>query len=134
MEFFQGWADDIRFAEKKIWVEDAARGERGINAVRGLDEDGERGHADKGKVFELSYDKLIVAVGCYSQTFGTKGVRENALFLKDVIDARKIRKRILECELGLMGRVYVLHGSADVEQALKRLRCRRAQRSCGRRF
>jgi NADH dehydrogenase FAD-containing subunit len=51
----------------------------------------------KGKVFEVDYDKLVVAVGCYSQTFGTKGVRENALFLKDVGDARKIRKRILDC-------------------------------------
>jgi NADH dehydrogenase FAD-containing subunit len=48
-------------------------------------------------MFELNYDKLVVAVGCYSHTFGTPGVRENALFLKDVVDARKIRKRILEC-------------------------------------
>lgn len=52
----------------------------------------------KGKVFEVGYDKLVVSVGCYSQTFGIEGVRENALFLKDVGDARKIRKRILECE------------------------------------
>ena len=41
---------------------------------------------------------MVVSVGCYSQTFGIEGVRENALFLKDVGDARKIRKRILECE------------------------------------
>jgi NADH dehydrogenase FAD-containing subunit len=41
---------------------------------------------------------LVVAVGCYSQTFGTPGVRENALFLKDVGDARRIRKRILDCK------------------------------------
>lgn len=46
----------------------------------------------------MGYDKLVVSVGCYSQTFGIEGVRENALFLKDVGDARKIRKRILECE------------------------------------
>lgn len=52
----------------------------------------------KGKVFELGYDKLVIAVGCYSQTFKTPGVRENAFFLKDVGDARKIRKRILECK------------------------------------
>lgn len=55
----------------------------------------------KGEVFGLGYDKLVVAVGCYSQTFGTKGVKENALFLKDVSDARKIRKRILDCESAL---------------------------------
>lgn len=46
--------------------------------------------------FELPYDKLVIAVGCYSQTFGTPGVKENALFLKDVKDARRIRSRILQ--------------------------------------
>jgi NADH dehydrogenase len=51
----------------------------------------------KGKLFDLPYDKLVIAVGCYSQTFGTPGVRENALFLKDVGDARKIRNRLLAC-------------------------------------
>jgi len=45
----------------------------------------------------LGYDKLIVTVGCYSQTFGTPGVREHAYFLKDVGDARKIRNRLLAC-------------------------------------
>lgn len=48
-------------------------------------------------MFDIPYDKLIISVGCYTQTFNIKGVRENALFLKDVGDARKIRKRLLEC-------------------------------------
>jgi NADH dehydrogenase FAD-containing subunit len=52
----------------------------------------------RGQVFGLNYDKLVIAVGCYSQTFGTPGAKENAFFLKDVVDARKIRKRILECQ------------------------------------
>jgi len=47
-------------------------------------------------VFPVKYDKLVVTVGSYSQTFGTPGVKENAYFLKDVGDARKIRKRVLE--------------------------------------
>lgn len=51
----------------------------------------------KEKSFAVGYDKLVVSVGCYSQTFGTKGVKDNAYFLKDVGGARKIRKRILEC-------------------------------------
>ena len=51
----------------------------------------------KGRTFDLEYDKLVIAVGCYSQTFNTPGVKENALFLKDVGDARSIRKRILDC-------------------------------------
>ena len=52
--------------------------------------------AEQVPTFQISYDKLAICVGCYSQTFGTKGVRENALFLKDIGDARKIRRRILE--------------------------------------
>lgn len=46
--------------------------------------------------FPIHYDKLIIAVGSYSQTFDTKGVKENAWFLKDVRDAVAIRRRILE--------------------------------------
>lgn len=51
----------------------------------------------KGQIFDLHYDKLVIGVGAYSQTFKTPGVREHAHFLKDVGDARKIRKRLLEC-------------------------------------
>ena len=51
----------------------------------------------EGKRWEIPYDKLVVTVGCYSQTFGTKGVKENAFFMKDIGDARRIRKRVLEC-------------------------------------
>lgn len=56
-----------------------------------------KGLRREGKRWEVSYDKLVVTVGCYSQTFGTKGVKENAFFMKDVGDARRIRKRVLEC-------------------------------------
>lgn len=49
------------------------------------------------KPFELTYDKLVVAVGAYSATFGTPGVADHAYFLKDVRDAAKIRNRIYEC-------------------------------------
>lgn len=51
----------------------------------------------KGQMFDLHYDKLIIGVGAYTQTFNTPGVREHGHFLKDVGDARKIRKRLLEC-------------------------------------
>ena len=49
------------------------------------------------QAFELSYDILIIAVGAKSNTFGIEGVREHALFLKEVSDARAIRRRIIEC-------------------------------------
>ncbi|KAI8890688.1 FAD/NAD-P-binding domain-containing protein [Backusella circina FSU 941] len=49
------------------------------------------------KTFSLDYDKLVISVGSYSNTFGIPGVKENAYFLKDVQDARNIRKRLIEC-------------------------------------
>lgn len=66
--------------------------------------------------FTMSYDKLIIAVGAYSQSvssvvsstrdsdiwlnsaFNVPGVKQHAHFLKDIKDARKIRLRILECK------------------------------------
>ncbi len=36
-----------------------------------------------------------MSVGSYNATFGTQGVKEHALFLKDVSDARAIRWKIL---------------------------------------
>mmetsp|Transcript_20571 Transcript_20571/g.38511 ORF Transcript_20571/g.38511 Transcript_20571/m.38511 type:complete len:553 (+) Transcript_20571:61-1719(+) len=44
---------------------------------------------------ELSYDKLIVAVGAQPNTFGIPGVAENALFLKEAEDSAKLHARLL---------------------------------------
>ncbi|OBT64195.1 hypothetical protein VE03_06873 [Pseudogymnoascus sp. 23342-1-I1] len=95
-EYYQGWADDVSFADQRITVEVNAMMTQSTAPTQTADEALMPG-ANKGKRFQLDYDKLVVAVGCYSQTFGTPGVRENAFFLKDVGDARKIRKRILDC-------------------------------------
>ncbi|ELR03519.1 hypothetical protein VC83_03394 [Pseudogymnoascus destructans] len=95
-EYYQGWADDVSFADKRITVEVNAMMTQSTAPIQTADEASAPG-TKKGKRFDLDYDKLVVAVGCYSQTFGTPGVRENAFFLKDVGDARKIRKRILDC-------------------------------------
>ncbi len=48
------------------------------------------------EIFELEYDHLVVAVGAVNNTFGIPGVEKNALFLKELHDARKIRGRIIE--------------------------------------
>ncbi|OJD26727.1 hypothetical protein ACJ73_01882 [Blastomyces percursus] len=71
---------------------------------------------EHGQVVEVPYDKLIIAVGCAARTFNTPGVRDNALFFKDVGDARKVKRRIRECfELAAMPRVtpqmrqYLVH-------------------------
>lgn len=50
-----------------------------------------------GGAFTLDYDKLVIAAGAMSNTFGVPGVLEYAFFLKDISDARRIRHRVIEC-------------------------------------
>ncbi|KAF2687808.1 pyridine nucleotide-disulfide oxidoreductase-like protein [Lentithecium fluviatile CBS 122367] len=102
--FFQGWADSVDFKAKKISIEEAVDDPASSLALtecrkeaRKEREDEKRMETRKGKLFDLTYDKLIITVGCYSQTFGIPGVKKHALFLKDVGDARKIRSRLLAC-------------------------------------
>lgn len=99
--FVQGWADSIDLFNRRVMVEESVDDPRlGLAPTgqrRGTLSIGERTAASKGRVFGIDYDKLVISVGCYSQTFGTPGVRELALFLKDVGDARRIRKQILAC-------------------------------------
>lgn len=86
-EFHQAWASDIDFTNKIITVE--ANERDGVHAPLGND-------TTKGVEFKVPYDKLVVAVGCYSQTFGVEGVKENASFLRDAHDARAVRLRVLQ--------------------------------------
>jgi NADH:ubiquinone reductase (non-electrogenic) len=44
--------------------------------------------------FEMKYDVLVVAIGSENNTFNTPGVQEHAHFLKEVLDARRIRSAI----------------------------------------
>ena len=117
------------FATKTLKVEEAvenpwqamaltADGREDQNADQAEEEKGVK--AKKGKVFEMDYDKLVVAVGCYSQTFGTPGVKENAYFLKDVGDARKIRNRMLSCEFLSKSKLFSISLTAT-PQASRRL-------------
>ncbi|KAF2767689.1 external NADH-ubiquinone oxidoreductase 1 mitochondrial precursor [Teratosphaeria nubilosa] len=46
---------------------------------------------------EVPFDMLVVGVGAENATFGISGVREHGCFLKEVNDAQKIRKRIMDC-------------------------------------
>lgn len=86
-EFHQAWASNIDFANKTITIE--ANQRDGITARSGKD-------LLKGLEFQVPYDKLVVAVGCYSQTFGVKGVKEHACFLRDATDARTVRLKVLQ--------------------------------------
>lgn len=40
----------------------------------------------------------MYAVGAENNTFGIKGVKENACFLKEISDAEKIRDKLMDCE------------------------------------
>lgn len=112
VEFIQGWARQVDFHKRFVKVE-ASVTEKGVTEGAAIDGKAVQYSQDEGvntkqekkersddiaeKAIEVPYDKLIIAVGCNPQTFGTPGVKDNALFLKDVGDARKIRRRILEC-------------------------------------
>ena len=97
-QFFQGWADGVDLDKQTLCIEEAVD-----DPMQGVALASDRGMGDvkekveKGRMFEMGWDKLVVSVGCYSQTFNTKGVKEHAYFLKDVGDARKIRNRLLSC-------------------------------------
>ncbi|KAK0186541.1 pyridine nucleotide-disulfide oxidoreductase-domain-containing protein [Armillaria mellea] len=45
----------------------------------------------------IPYDYLVYAVGAEVQTFGTPGVQEKACFMKEIQDAEKMQKRVMEC-------------------------------------
>lgn len=47
--------------------------------------------------FVVDYDYLVVAMGARANTFNTPGVEENCHFLKEVEDAQKIRRTVIDC-------------------------------------
>ncbi|XP_030543568.1 internal alternative NAD(P)H-ubiquinone oxidoreductase A2, mitochondrial-like [Rhodamnia argentea] len=45
--------------------------------------------------FKVAYDKLVIAAGAEPLTFGVKGVKEHAYFLREVNHAQEIRRKLL---------------------------------------
>ncbi|KAJ8749764.1 hypothetical protein K2173_012315 [Erythroxylum novogranatense] len=45
--------------------------------------------------FKISYDKLVIALGAEASTFGIQGVKEHAIFLREVQHAQEIRRKLL---------------------------------------
>ncbi|GAV66600.1 Pyr_redox_2 domain-containing protein [Cephalotus follicularis] len=45
--------------------------------------------------FKVSYDKLVIALGSEPTTFGIHGVKEHAIFLREVYHAQEIRRKLL---------------------------------------
>ncbi|KAF9045570.1 NDE1, mitochondrial external NADH dehydrogenase [Panaeolus papilionaceus] len=89
--YYQAWCDEIDFTKKTLTCMPATRS-ASAEATEPMDT-----VREPNVPFTMSYDKLIIAVGAYSQTFNVPGVKQHAHFLKDIKDARKIRLRILEC-------------------------------------
>lgn len=73
--FIRANAEDVEFSHKLVEVSQ-------------LDQEGNEVR------FYVPYDKLVVAVGSTTNPHGVKGL-ENAFFLKNVNDARKIRNRVI---------------------------------------
>lgn len=47
--------------------------------------------------FSLEYDYLVIATGAQVNTFNTPGVNEHCHFLKEVEDAQRIRRTVIDC-------------------------------------
>ncbi|XP_077242098.1 internal alternative NAD(P)H-ubiquinone oxidoreductase A1, mitochondrial-like isoform X3 [Tasmannia lanceolata] len=45
--------------------------------------------------FKVAYDKLVIAAGAEPLTFNIEGVKEHAHFLREVVHAQEIRKKLL---------------------------------------
>jgi NADH dehydrogenase len=87
VSFLQGWADAVDFKSKKITIEEAVEDtsasqalvdERHAGETKFQRRERQKADARKGTCFDLAYDKLVITVGCYTQTFGTPGVKEHA--------------------------------------------------------
>ncbi|KAL4808032.1 pyridine nucleotide-disulfide oxidoreductase-domain-containing protein [Aspergillus unguis] len=52
---------------------------------------------EKSEAFHVPYDKLVISVGAISRTFKTPGVKDNAIFFRDIGDSRRVRRRVREC-------------------------------------
>ncbi|KAH1448017.1 hypothetical protein KXX58_005953, partial [Aspergillus fumigatus] len=102
VDFIQAAARAVDFHRKTILCE-ATVVKSGVTESPRTDEAGgvtstmAKRRWEAGETFTVPYDKLVVAVGTVTKTFNTPGVRENALFFKDIGDARRVRRRVREC-------------------------------------
>jgi len=53
-------------------------------------------HNGTVQTFTLPYDRLVIAVGAVNNTFNTPGVVEHCSFLKEIDDAKKIQRKIID--------------------------------------
>ncbi|KAK8921712.1 hypothetical protein KSP39_PZI020602 [Platanthera zijinensis] len=54
-------------------------------------------HTGETDEFLVDYDYLVIAIGAKANTFNIPGVEDNCHFLKEIEDAQKIRRSIMDC-------------------------------------
>ncbi|KAJ1725493.1 NADH:ubiquinone oxidoreductase [Coemansia erecta] len=85
---------EVKFYEAECTDIDAAKKE--LTLERRVDSDGNEVKPGEGETTKINYDYLVVGVGGTVNTFGTPGVEQHACFLKEMGDARKIRRRLMD--------------------------------------
>ncbi|KAL1829747.1 hypothetical protein DCAR_0209116 [Daucus carota subsp. sativus] len=81
---------DIHFWEAECFKIDAANKKVYCKPTQG-------GKMDGNSEFVVDYDYLVVAMGARANTFNTPGVEENCHFLKEIEDAQRIRRTVINC-------------------------------------
>lgn len=79
VKFYEAEATKIDYEKKVIYINDDSEIKGAVSQT------------------EVPFDMLVVGVGAENATFGIPGVKEHGCFLKEVNDAQKIRKRIMDC-------------------------------------
>lgn len=79
VKFYEAEATKIDYEKKVVYINDDSEIKGAVSQT------------------EVPFDMLVVGVGAENATFGIPGVKEHGCFLKEVGDAQKIRKRIMDC-------------------------------------
>lgn len=90
VNYFEASAIDIDLEKKNIRC---VRSSQTASDVPDVDE------SSPDLKFDVPYDVLVIGVGEQTATFNVPGARENAYFLKEISDARKLRSNLLGASL-----------------------------------
>ena len=77
VRFYSAAATDVDFGNRIVWCSAAPAS----------------GGAERHE-FGMTYDKLVIAVGSTTNTFGTRGVEDNASFMKEIQDGVRVRNAV----------------------------------------
>lgn len=81
IDFYHAWAQNIDFETKTVSCIPASKPVfRGKDPLVKTQQRDARPDVHDGlrDSYPIKYDKLVIATGCYNQTFGTEGVKEHA--------------------------------------------------------